>query len=58
LKYVKTSVDNKNKFRIIKLKIFERVSFAYNVLVFDNLFYSVGLRHMFISEILLVKGMH
>jgi len=52
LKYVKASVDKQNKFRKIKLKIFER---AY----FDNFFYFVDLRrHMSLSEIILVMLVH
>jgi len=38
--------------------MFQRVLFVFNVLVFINLFDSVGLRHMFISKNLPVIGMH
>jgi len=43
LKYVKTSCEKK-KFRKLKLKIYQRALFVYIVSVFNNLFYSVGLR--------------
>ena len=56
LKHLKSSIDKKTRFE--KLKIFQRIFSVSNVLVFNNFFYSVGLTHKFISEILLVMGMH
>jgi len=47
-------VLTKNKFQKIEFNTFQRVFFAFNVLVFHNLFYFVGLRHIFINKHLVV----
>jgi len=53
---VRTSFD-KNNFRKIKINIFQRVLFVPNVLllIFVSFF---GIRHAFISKILVMIGMH
>jgi len=55
LEYIKTSFDKKKQ--VLKNKNFSKSIFSFNVLVFNNLFYSLGLRHMFISKVLPAMGM-
>jgi len=47
MKCVTTGVD-KIKFR--KIRNILKIRFVFDVLVFNNLFYSVGLRHMLVSK--------
>jgi len=55
--YVKLALT-KTRFEKFNQKITQRVFFVYSMLAFNNLFYSLGLRHMFIGKILPVIAMH
>ena len=53
---MKTTIDKNASLEKLNKNVSKNIICFHNVLVFINLFYSVGLRHMFISKVILVMG--